>query len=45
MPDLTKEQLAQMDSNIKKMLEQGASNDDVISYSNDFKNSLLKKKV
>jgi hypothetical protein len=35
----------QLDSNIKKMLAGGASNDDVISYASDFKNKFgLKKK-
>lgn len=34
----------QLDSNIKKMLEGGASNDDVMSYASDFKNKFGVKK-
>jgi len=37
MSDLTPQQRAQLDSNIKAMLSKGASQDDVIKYSNDFK--------
>ena len=35
---------SQLDSNIKKMLEGGASNDDVMSYASDFKNKFGVKK-
>ena len=47
MPELTPQQKAQLDKNIRGMLEQGASQEDVVSYANDFKlkyDSALKKK-
>lgn len=37
MPELTPEQLAQLDTNIKNMLANGASQDDVVAYATDFK--------
>lgn len=36
MPNLTPQQAQQLDSNIKAMLANGASQDDVMSYANDF---------
>lgn len=47
MPELTPEQKAQLDKNIRSMLSQGASQDDVTNYANDFKlkyDTELKKK-
>jgi len=38
MPELTPQQKAQLDSNIRAMLSKGASQDDVIAYSKDFRN-------
>jgi len=37
MPELTPQQKTQLDSNIRSMLEKGASQDDVIKYSQDFR--------
>ena len=37
MPELTPQQKAQLDKNIKAMLSQGASEQDVISYATDFR--------
>lgn len=47
MPELTPEQKAQLDKNIRNMLSQGASETDVMTYSNDFRtkyDTALKKK-
>jgi hypothetical protein len=35
-PTLPKERLDQLDKNIKNMLSNGASQEDVINYANDF---------
>jgi len=46
MPELTPQQKAQLDKNIKAMLSQGASEQDVISYATDFRARFdVKKKV
>lgn len=45
MPELNEEQKKQLDNNIKSMLQNGASEEDVIAYSKDFNNKFLKKKV
>jgi len=48
MPELTPQQKTQLDSNIRAMLEKGASQDDVIKYSQDFRSRFdvpVKKKV
>ena len=37
MPELTPEQKAQLDKNIRAMISQGASESDVMSYANDFR--------
>jgi hypothetical protein len=37
MPELTPEQKAQLDKNIRAMLEQGASEDDIKAYASDFR--------
>ena len=37
MPELTPEQRAQLDKNIRAMIAQGASEQDVMSYSNDYR--------
>lgn len=44
MPDLTPQQKAQLDANIRAMLGKGASQDDVISYANDFRDKYDVKK-
>ena len=36
MPELTPQQRQQLDSNIKAMLNNGATQDDVIKYASDF---------
>jgi len=38
MPQLTEEQKVKLDSNIKNMLANGATNEQVVAYANDFKN-------
>ena len=38
MPDLTPQQKVQLDSNIRGMLSKGASQEDIVSYSKDFRN-------
>ena len=40
---LTPDQISELDSNIKAMLKQGATQDDVMRYSDDY--NKLKKKV
>lgn len=45
MPELNEEQRKQLDNNIKAMLENGASEEDVMSYSRDFNEKYGKKKV
>jgi broad specificity phosphatase PhoE len=37
MPELTPQQKKQLDSNIRSMLSQGATEDDVRRYASDFK--------
>ena len=41
---LTKDRLAQLDSNIRKMIENGGSQEDVINYARDFKEKFGVKK-
>ena len=41
---LTKDRLSQLDSNIRKMIENGASQEDVINYAKDFKEKFGVKK-
>jgi len=48
MPELTPQQKTQLDSNIRSMLSKGASQDDVIKYSQDFRSKYdvpVKKKA
>lgn len=43
MPDITPNQKAELDKNIRLMISNGASNEDVVRYSNDYREFLKKK--
>jgi hypothetical protein len=43
VPEITPKQKAELDKNIRLMLSQGASNEDVVKYSNDYRDFLKKK--
>lgn len=44
MPDLSKEQLKKLDDNIQAMIQGGASNEDIVKYTEDFKKTFGSEK-